>query len=173
MFCVIAQKIIWRIDIQKVPMTQWQIIYGIVKSGHKIASGEADNSPYPKGSIEMQTPFFKELGLDLGIYYPGTLNISIAPNSFVMKSPEFTFRNVNWAPGFPSEDFSFSRCYIDSGNTWHEGLVYYPHPETKIGHFHNASLLEIISSRIPGINYGNRVRVKLNIKEIKLEQSVA
>jgi len=154
-------------------MTKWQIINGIVKRGHKIASGEADNSPYPKGSIEMQAPLFKKLGLELDRFYSATLNISINPSTFVMHKPEFTFRNVRWAPGFRPEDFSFSRCSINYDDLWYEGVVYYPHPETKIGHFHDVSLLEIITKRIPRIKYGEQVQVKLNIDEIIFEPGVA
>ena len=44
-----------------------------------------------------------------------------------------------------------------------------PHPETKLRHFQNPSLLEVIAMPIPGIQYGNALQVLLNLEEIKLE----
>jgi hypothetical protein len=52
---------------------------GCLRPGHQVASGLAVNNPYPAGTIAMQTPFFKALGLDLSGFYVGTLNVSIAP----------------------------------------------------------------------------------------------
>ena len=34
------------------------IVKGILKEGHKVASGFAKSSPYPQSSIKMQKPFF-------------------------------------------------------------------------------------------------------------------
>ena len=34
-------------------------VVGILRSGHQVASVIADNSPYEKGTIEMQLPFFQ------------------------------------------------------------------------------------------------------------------
>lgn len=47
---------------------------GIVKSGHQVASGRAENSPYERGTLEMQLPCFRDLGLDLSTFYLGTIN---------------------------------------------------------------------------------------------------
>src|SRR6185503_17786920 len=91
---------------------KWIRISGIVDRGHQVASGMASDNPYPNGTIKMQIPFFKERGLDLGSFFQGTLNVSISPNSFEMKLPEYTFRKVAWTTLHPPEDFSFSRCKI-------------------------------------------------------------
>ena len=59
---------------------------GVLFKGHGVASGQALSSgasgisPYPKGTIAMQSPFFAALGLDLSPYWPGTLNLSFAPS---------------------------------------------------------------------------------------------
>ena len=50
-------------------------VSGIIKSGHQVASGIAKNNPYEKGTVAMQLPFFRDLGLDLSDFYLGTLNI--------------------------------------------------------------------------------------------------
>jgi hypothetical protein len=60
-------------------MSDWISVEGIVQAGHGVASGNTAQSPYPQGTIKMQQPFFRQLGLDLSPYFPGTLNVSIAP----------------------------------------------------------------------------------------------
>ncbi|MGF1591433.1 MAG: hypothetical protein ACFCU7_19755 [Pleurocapsa sp.] len=47
-------------------------------------------------------------------------------------------------------------------------FIYYPHPETKIGHFQDDSILEAIAPKIPHLNYGDRLILKLAPQEIKL-----
>lgn len=143
-------------------------ISGILKSGHRVASGMADDSPYEKGTLEMQLPFFKALGLDISKFYLGTLNIDIAPHTFEVVKPQYTFRNVKWHRDYPSEDFSFSPCELTFHNTTYEGLVYYPHPETKIGHFQDPSIVEAIALPIPKIGYSDRIKISLNPSEIKV-----
>ena len=146
-----------------------QTIKAVVQEGHQVASGQADDSPYPRGSIEMQAPYFKEYGINLDEYYSATLNLFIAPYIFEVVSPEFTVRNLKWVEGFPAEDFSFSKCEIVFADKKYKGLVYYPHPETKIGHFHSQSLIEIITKHIPNIAYGDEVYLKLNQAEINIK----
>jgi len=143
-------------------------IHAIIKQGHKIASGQADNSPYPAGSITMQAPHFKAHGINLGGYYPATLNLSITPHTFKIIAPEFTVYAIHWAEGFEAEDFSFSKCEIIVNNERYRGLVYYPHPETKLNHFHSASIIEVISPYIPNIHYGDQVIFKYNPAEISI-----
>jgi len=146
-----------------------QSIKAIIKEGHKVASGQADDSPYPRGSIEMQAPFFRDYGINLDNYYLATLNLSITPYIFEMVSPEITVRNIKWAEGFAAENFSFSKCEIVFENKVYKGLVYYPHPETKIGHFHSQSLIEVITQYIPNIAYGDEAYLTLNQDEINIK----
>jgi hypothetical protein len=54
-------------------------IQGEIQQGHGVASGKNAETPYPNGTIAMQAPFFKKLGLDLFNFWPGTLNISFKP----------------------------------------------------------------------------------------------
>lgn len=148
-----------------------KLIKTIVMEGHGVASGKAKNSPYPKGTIEMQTPHFQRLGLDVSNFFSGTLNLSIAPYVFKCVNPEYTFRSVNWAEGFSSEDFSFSQCELIYRTDSFTGYIYYPHPQTKIGHFHSNSLIEVISEEIPGIQYGDVVTLKYQAKEIDIVEA--
>ena len=147
-----------------------QQVSGIVQAGYRVASGMTENSPYPKGTIAMQTPIFRKLGLDLSAFFPGTLNICIHPAQFELRSSDYTFRNVRWAAGFPAEDFSFSACSVTRQQSSFNGFIYYPHPETKIGHFQDSSIVEVIAPLIPELNYGDRVTVLMNSDQIHLIQ---
>jgi len=85
-----------------------------------------------------------------------------------MIAPEFTFRNVHWAEGFPAEDFSFSNCAVLYKGREYSGYIYYPHPDTKIGHFHSSSLIEVICEPIDGVGYGDEVELRYLENEIKI-----
>ena len=141
---------------------------GIVKPGHQVASGQAADSPYERGTLEMQLPHFRNLGLDLSNFYLGTINLSIAPYTFELLQPKYTFERVKWHPDYLAETFSFSPCIVELKTKSNLGLVYYPHPETKIGHFQDSSIIEIIAPYMTNLNYGDRVLLKLNPQEIKL-----
>ena len=54
--------------------TEWILVEVIIKQGHQVASGLAKDNPYPRGTIEMQIPFFQQLGLDLSSFFLGTFN---------------------------------------------------------------------------------------------------
>lgn len=148
--------------------TKGQRIGGVVVQGHQIASGKASNSPYADGSIVLQTPHFKKLGLDLSGFFPGTLNISIAPKSFEILQPDYQFEQVEWIDGFPPETFSFCKCIVRFNDIVSRGYVYYPHPETKTQHFHNESLIEVICEEVPGIGYGDKVSLECAVEQISV-----
>jgi hypothetical protein len=146
------------------------VVTGVIVEGYRVASGPSKDYPY--GSLEKQIPLFKERGLDLERFHPGTLNVSIAPHTFEMVNPEYTFRRVAWTDLHPPEDFSFSRCAVRFKGVRVEGYVYYPHPETKKRHFESASILEIISMYIPNIKYEDRVEVELNADEVRIRAGI-
>ena len=140
---------------------------GILVRGHQVAS--RPSQAYPYSSLEKQKPFFKERGLDLYEYFNGTLNISIAPRTFEMSAPEFTFPLVEWTDLHPPETFSFSRCKVIFREIEYKSWVYYPHPETKKTHFQNPSLVEVITYSIPGIQYGDRLELVFNTDEVTVQ----
>jgi hypothetical protein len=144
----------------------WIVVPGILVQGHQVAS--RPSRAYPYSSLEKQKPFFKKLGLDLHEYFNGTLNISIAPLTFEMSAPEFTFELVEWTDLHPPETFSFSRCSVLFRERVYSGWVYYPHPETKRTHFQDPSLVEVITVEIPNIKYDNVVELEVNPQEITL-----
>ena len=136
--------------------------------GHQVAS--RPSKVYPYSSLKKQKPYFKERGLDLYEYFNGTLNISIAPLTFEMAAPELTFERVEWTDLHPPETFSFSRCTVIFKGREYAGWVYYPHPETKKTHFQDPSLVEVITHKITGIEYGDFIKIILNTDEIKIRE---
>ena len=147
------------------PLVQWNTLRGIVIQGYRVASGPSKDYPY--GALDRQRPIFKERGLDLEGFFNGTLNIDLRPFAFKLVKPEFTFRNVEWTDLHPPENFSFSRCTVIFRDFEYEGWVYYPHPETKLRHFQDPSLLEVIAHQIPEIKYGDEVKVRINPERIE------
>ena len=150
--------------------SDWTLTHGVLVAGHKIASGQALDGPYPAGSLAMQKPFFRSLGLNLDGFYEGTLNISIAPLIFTMVHPRYTFPQVAWTTLHPPETFSFSRCGLHYGQRTWPGWIYYPHPETKKAHFQDPSVIEIIAHFMSGIQEGDPVELLLNPHEIEVRE---
>lgn len=110
----------------------------------------------------MQAPFFRTLGFDLAAFYSGTLNVSIAPFSYIVRKPASTFRQVKWHPTEPAEDFSFFDVdLLRRGRESVSGKIYYPHPETKPAHFQAPSVLELLLPWIDGVGYGDEVTLRV------------
>jgi len=141
---------------------------GIVTGGYGVASGRNRNK-YPRGTIEMQTPFFLERGLDLRHYFPGTLNVSIEPIVWHPKVPWRHFEQVNWYEHHAPEDFSFFPCFIDSGSKIVEGLIYYPSPTTKEVHFHSASIVEVLAPWVDNLATGSAVSLGVDSSQIEFQ----
>ena len=120
-------------------ITNPQQVSATVVAGHQVASGQATQSPYPQGTIEMQMPHFLARGVDLSPYFPGTLNVSIAPHQFEL-CPPVTLADVKWSPEHAAESFSFVPIELTWVGLTVSGLIYYPRPETKINHFQDPSV---------------------------------
>ena len=142
-------------------------VTGLVVRGYQVASGQAKNSPYPKGSIALQLPFFKRLGVDLSGCLAATINVDISPFSFSINDADFHLKNVNWI-GDIYEDFFIDQCQLQFKNKSYSGFIYYPHPATKPDHFHSATIVEVVCAPIPEIHYGDRVTLVFNSAHIKL-----
>lgn len=149
---------------------EWLYVSGQVMAGYGVASGRASQSPYPAGTIALQTPHFQKLGVDLSPYYPGTLNISIAPAQFRIIQPQWTFPLVHWYPDTCPETFSFSPCRVIYGDQQSSGLIYYPHPETKPDHFQDSSTIEVLAPYIPQIETGRTVRLGVLSQQVEIFQ---
>ncbi|MBT9312601.1 hypothetical protein [Leptothoe kymatousa] len=150
-------------------MTTWIHVPGKLISGHGVASGQGGDPRFPGGTIRMQRPAFKALGLDLSRYFPGTLNISIHPQQYSIQQAKYTFKQVKWADHAPPEDFSFFDCWLMLESAQRiPGLIYYPHPETKPEHFQDGATLEVITEFIDGLSYGMGMGIELDQSQIRV-----
>ena len=152
-------------------MEAWTAVEGIVVRGQRLTSNIDGNSPYGRGTLELQAVRFKERGLDLDTCFRtrcfhGTINVSISPRTRAMLLHEPTFREVNWHPDHQPENFYLSECQVLFRGKTYSGWVYYPDPATKVRHFQDDSLFEIIAEFIPKIGYGHRVAILFNSQEI-------
>lgn len=144
-------------------------VTGFVQRGHRVASGQCADPRFPGGTIEMQKPLFRELGCNLDAYHPGTINLCIAPFRFRVRQARYRFRNLRWTTNAPAEDFSFVDCRILTGSgAGQEGLVYYPHPETKPEHFQTPGTIEIITGYIEGLDYGDALSIELDSRQVEI-----
>lgn len=146
------------------------MIPATIVQGHRVASGLNGNPRFPGGTLRMQLPFFRVLGLDLRGYHLGTLNVSIAPLSYRVVQPKFTFRRVKWHQTEPAEDFSFFDVVVhrDDGAPV-SGLIYFPHPDTKPEHFQKPDVLELLLPWTEGLAYGRAVRLEVPQEQMLFE----
>lgn len=149
----------------------WNRVQGTVVKGHRVASGEADDPRFPEGTLALQRPHFKDRGLEIGLYHPGTVNVSIEPHAFSVRKARYTFRQVKWAADEPAEDFSFFDCRVLYQDQIREGLVYYPHPETKPEHFQDPHVLEVLTDYLAGLSYGDEILLELPADQIAIHYS--
>jgi hypothetical protein len=144
---------------------------GTVVQGHGVASGTSASSPYPQGSVAMQAPFFKALGLDLADCYVGTLNVAIDAAAWHILQPTHRFDKVQWTHLHPAETFSFVRCSLTHGATTAQAWLYYPHPETKAAHWQNSRVMEIIAPRLEGVLCGAQLCLEFADGAIVVERA--
>ncbi|WP_052572958.1 hypothetical protein [Haloferula sp. BvORR071] len=149
----------------------WQTFTVRVLQGHRVASGLNGNPRFPGGTLRMQAPFFRELGVDLDDFYPGTINVSLAPQRYVVRQARHTFRNLKWHPVEPAEDFSFFDIrLLLPGQEPLEGFVYYPHPETKPEHFQQPDVLELLLPKVEGLHYGMELTLQVPEEQMAIEE---
>jgi hypothetical protein len=133
-------------------------IRGVVVAGHGVASGRRGDPRFPGGTIAMQTPYFRERGIDLSAYWPGTLNVDLAPAEPIPTQPVFD-GHIAWHPDF-CERFVLMPVEVEFKGMRHRGLWYYPHPETKTEHFQRNGVVELLLPRIDGVQAGDTIAVK-------------
>ena len=154
--------------------TDWQTVRARVVEGHRVASGNNGNPRFPGGTLQMQTPFFQALGLDLTAFYRGTINVSIAPLKYRVGKARHTFRAVKWHPTAPAEDFSFFDVrLLRDGAEPVAGLIYYPHPETKPEHFQRDDVLELLLPFVGGIGYGTPLTLAIPAEQMVVSSAEA
>lgn len=145
-------------------------IRGVIVEGGRVASGLSEKNPFPAGTIPLQAPFFKSRGLDISEFYPATVNVSIAPFNFQIVKPRYIFRNIKWTANYEAEHFSFVDIIVRFQEHNYECLVYYPHPETKLGFEKGAIVLEILAPFIRNLSYGAPIELFYCNNEIEISQ---
>ena len=132
---------------------------GIIQPGHGVASGKNQDDRFPKGTLDMQLPYFKQQGLDLNLFFQGTLNISIQGYIFKLGHPSYSFPSVKWSPDLPAENFSFYLCTIQTmkGQKSYNSFVYWPHPSTKPEFQQDPLVLEVMAPQVEGAKYGDKI----------------
>ncbi len=140
--------------------------------GYGAASGKNQDHRYPRGTIGLQTPYFQALGLDLSVYYPGTLNIDISPYSFEIGTPKHFFKQVAWSEFISPENFYFFDVSLEYLTKTYEGLVYMPDPETKEEHLQPPTTLELILPKIADLQYGDVISLTVAPTQILLTNTL-
>lgn len=143
-------------------------INALVCQGHGVASGKTKDPRYPEGTLKAQYPYFLEKGLDLSPYFPGTINLDIAPYNFKIKKPKYFLENVGWSDYIPPENFYFFDTSLQFNETTYKGLLYMPDPTTKAEHFQNPTILELLLPKIEGLKYGDHVMVEVFNAQMQL-----
>lgn len=147
-----------------------QIFAARLIQGHRVASGFNGNPRFPGGTLQMQTPHFLARGLDIRVFHRGTLNVSIAPLVYRVLRPRLTFRDVQWHPVEPKEDFSFFDVrLLAPAPAPVSGLVYFPHPETKPEHFQAPGVLELLLPYVEGLSYGIELTLEIPRDQMAIE----
>ena len=139
---------------------------GTIVKGYGVASGKSENSPFHAGTITLQKPFFKALGLDLTSFFDGTINIALDVDNVELVFWHHQFNQVKWIANFPAENFRFLKCHLLVNDHLYDGYIYQPIKETKIGHFQKENILEIISEYIPNVQYG--IKITLRVPKLAL-----
>ena len=143
-------------------------VNAVVRQGHGVASGKAKDPRYPKGTLNAQFEHFIRKGLDLSRYFPGTINLDIAPYSIKIMKPKYFLENINWSGFIPPENFYFFDVSLHINNNTYKGLIYMPDPATKADHFQNPTILELLLPKIDGLKYGDSVIVEVDDQQIEL-----
>lgn len=135
-------------------------ISGILIAGHGVASGRGKDRRYPAGTISLQQSFFRQHGIDFSPYFPGTLNVDLAPCRPVPQAPLFD-GVIRWFEDI-EERFVISPARLKVNGCEYAGLWYYPHPETKPAHHQPDGVVELLMPWIERLAPGDRVEVGLS-----------
>ena len=93
---------------------------------------------------------------------PVNVNLDISPLTFAVGEPDYRFAQLRWSSDAPAETFSFCACRVRHRDTAVPGWIYYPHPETKPEHFHDASTLEILAPWLEGVGVGDELTIEVD-----------
>lgn len=141
-------------------------ITGQIAQGHGVASGQSGDMRYPGGTLQAQFHYFKERGLDLSPYYPGTINLDISPYEFRIGRPKLFLKGINWSEFIPPENFYFFDVEVFRGQEIFQGLIYMPDPATKVEHEQEAAILELLLPKITDLQYGDQLEIVVPAEQL-------
>jgi len=147
---------------------EYALVQGEIKSGYGVASGKRKDERYPEGTLKQQFKYFLDRGLDLSIYFMGTINLDISPNTYEIKTPKHFFKNIDWSDYIPPENFYFFDVSLYHINKTYQGLIYMPDPETKEDHVQKPNILELILPKINGLEYGHMVDIAIKKAQLNI-----
>ena len=141
-------------------------ILGKILPGHGVASGKGGDKRYPEGTLKLQAPHFFKRGLDLSVYFSGTINLDVSPYKFNVGLAKHFFESVDWSDHIPPENFYFFDLEVWYKGREYTGLIYMPDPETKTDHEQKASVLELILPKVEGLAYGDTAEIEVPEEQI-------
>jgi hypothetical protein len=142
-----------------------------------VASGRSPTSPYPAGTIALQTPFFAAAGLDLTPFFAGTLNLRAGRGQWHLSRPDHRIEALAWTDRHPPETFSFWHCRLRldpgedrraDGEAGLEALIYHPHPQTKQAHHQPPDALEVLAPWIAGLSSDQALELGVDPRRCRL-----
>jgi hypothetical protein len=134
-------------------------IVGTIVRGTQTASGHSAFTDCG-GTLGLQIPIFRSLGLDLGWAYRGTLNVDISPLELEIICPDFHLIDVVWLRELPAETFHFLFVTVHTETVSAYGVIYRPIKRTKIGIYPGDHILELITIDLP-VTIGSTIRVNV------------
>lgn len=148
-------------------MPDIEIDFTVIK-GYGVASGKSKDSPFEKGTIELQKPFFNALGLNLSLMFNGTINGKFDYQSVQLIRSDFQFDNIQWTNGFPAESFQFAHCILNFKDNHYNAFIYQPIKATKIGHLQPENVIEFIAPPITNLHYGDIVTLIISSDYLRI-----
>lgn len=116
-------------------------------------------------TVYRQFPFFIEAGVrDLEGMYPGTINVDISPHRMHIVKPDHEV-TCEWIEGV-RESFWLTRVTLVVDGVSYEGYIYYPGISEQ--HAERDHMVEIITKRISGIEYGKAVSVLFDTTRVRV-----
>lgn len=133
---------------------------GVVMPGTGIASG-TNGCQDMGGTIRQQRTCFEESGFSFEGLHMGTINVNIEPYEYRILKPIHQLKDCKWHKDWPKETFSLFNCSVRYQGKEYKGYVYYPHPETKSTTFFGHSMMEVLTGKIDGIEYGAELEISI------------
>ena len=145
-------------------------VRGRIVRGLRAASG-ASRRP-GQGTSGLQLPHFRRQLPEFDSFFDGrphsgTLNVEVPRRRVQVGRPPFHLRDVRWEHG-TTEHFYLSPCTLSYAGRRYRGLIYIPDPATKPAGLPTGEVLEVLTSSVPFIRYGARVRLSFDDAAVEL-----